>query len=90
MKTSFVLFVQDDEDKRSIEREIFGAELIPESPTHLTFWEKFLELQIKMLVTNQVPKYSFSVLKLRIIKLRAGYKLFYKYFKDPLHVIAWQ
>ena len=46
-------FRSDDEDKKSIEREIFGAELIPESPTQLTFWEKFLELQIKMLVTNQ-------------------------------------
>ena len=27
--------------------------MIPEAPTYLTFWEKFLELQIKMLITNQ-------------------------------------
>ena len=51
----------DDEDKKSIEREIFSADMIPESPTHLTFWEKFLELQIKMLVTNQVS-YMFLIM----------------------------
>ena len=27
--------------------------MIPEAPTYLTFWEKFVELQIKMLITNQ-------------------------------------
>ena len=27
--------------------------MIPEAQTYLTFWEKFLELQIKMLITNQ-------------------------------------
>ena len=42
-----------DEDKKTLEKEIFGAEMIPEAPTYLTFWEKFLELQIKMLITNQ-------------------------------------
>merc|ERR1719200_97347 len=29
-------------------------ELIPEGQTQLTFWEKFWELQVKMLITNQV------------------------------------
>ena len=42
-----------DEDKKTLEKEIFGAEMIPEAQTYLTFWEKFLELQIKMLITNQ-------------------------------------
>lgn len=27
--------------------------MIPEAPTHMTFWEKLLELQITMLITNQ-------------------------------------
>ena len=27
--------------------------MIPQKATYLSFWEKFLELQIKMLVTNQ-------------------------------------
>ena len=46
-------YTKDDENKNSIERELFGAELIPEAPTDLSFMEKFLELQIKMLITNQ-------------------------------------
>ena len=46
-------YTKSDEDKKTLERELFGAELIPESPTDLSFIEKFLELQIKMLVTNQ-------------------------------------
>ena len=46
-------FYIGDEDKKTLEKEIFGAEMIPEAPTYLTFWEKFLELQIKMLITNQ-------------------------------------
>lgn len=43
----------DDEDKKSLERELFNQEMIPQKATYLSFWEKFLELQIKMLVTNQ-------------------------------------
>merc|ERR1712223_2131161 len=46
-------YTKSDEDKKTLEKEIFGAEMIPEAPTYLTFWEKFLELQIKMLITNQ-------------------------------------
>lgn len=46
-------YTKSDEDKKTIERELFGAELIPEEPTDLSFVEKFLELQVKMLITNQ-------------------------------------
>ena len=46
-------YTKDDDDKKSIEKELFSAELIPEAPTDLSFMEKFLELQIKMLITNQ-------------------------------------
>jgi len=46
-------YTKNDENKDSIERELYRAELIPEAPTDLSFMEKFLELQLKMLVTNQ-------------------------------------
>ena len=46
-------YTKEDNDKTSIEKELFSAELIPEAPTNLSFLEKFLELQIKMLITNQ-------------------------------------
>ena len=51
--TTYKPFFSGDEDKKTLEKEIFGAEMIPEAQTYLTFWEKFLELQIKMLITNQ-------------------------------------
>lgn len=37
------------EDRKERERELVSAEMIPTSVTHLTFWEKFLELQYKMI-----------------------------------------
>ncbi len=43
----------DDDDKKALERELFSHELIPQQPTYLSFWEKFFELQVKMLLTNQ-------------------------------------
>ena len=43
----------DDEDKKTLERELFNHELIPQEPTYLSFADKFLELQLKMLLTNQ-------------------------------------
>ncbi len=43
----------DDEDKKTLERELFNHELIPQSPTRMSFLEKFAELQLKMLITNQ-------------------------------------
>lgn len=37
------------EDRRERERELVTAEMIPTGATQLTFWEKFLELQYKMI-----------------------------------------
>ncbi|KAI8428097.1 hypothetical protein MSG28_002369 [Choristoneura fumiferana] len=37
------------EDRRERERELVSAEMIPAARTSLTFWEKFAELQLKML-----------------------------------------
>lgn len=37
------------EDQKQRERELMNAEMIPLKATTLTFWEKFVELQIKML-----------------------------------------
>lgn len=37
------------EDRRERERELVSAEMIPAARTTLTFWEKFAELQLKML-----------------------------------------
>ena len=47
-------YTKNDEDKKALERELYSHELIPQRPTHLSFWQKFSELQIKMLLTNQV------------------------------------
>ena len=54
----------DDEDKKALEKELYSHELIPQRPTHLSFWQKFSELQIKMLLTNQVTD-ILGVLTLR-------------------------
>ena len=51
---TFDRYTKNDEDKKALERELYSHELIPQRPTHLSFWEKFKELQIKMLLTNQV------------------------------------
>ncbi|XP_034244054.1 protein O-mannosyltransferase 1 [Thrips palmi] len=40
------------EDQKERERELVNAEMIPMSATKLTFWDKFLELQYKMLFSN--------------------------------------
>ncbi|XP_047544708.1 protein O-mannosyltransferase 1 [Vanessa atalanta] len=37
------------EDRRERERELVSAEMIPTAVTQLSFWEKFLELQYKMI-----------------------------------------
>jgi len=43
------------------------AELIPTEPTHLSFWEKFVELQMKMLLAgpdaDMEHKYASSPLE---------------------------
>ncbi|XP_015189217.1 PREDICTED: protein O-mannosyltransferase 1 isoform X3 [Polistes dominula] len=42
-----------NEDQKQRERELINAEMIPLRATTLTFWEKFIELQIKMLFGSQ-------------------------------------
>lgn len=41
------------EDQKQRERELINAEMIPLQATTLNFWEKFVELQIKMLFSGQ-------------------------------------
>ncbi|KAK0158158.1 hypothetical protein PV328_009197 [Microctonus aethiopoides] len=41
------------EDQKQRERELINAEMIPLKATHLTFWQKFVELQMKMLFGGQ-------------------------------------
>ncbi|XP_049830868.1 protein O-mannosyltransferase 1 isoform X1 [Schistocerca gregaria] len=41
------------EDQKDRERELVNAEMIPLRATTLSFWEKFLELQYKMLFSDQ-------------------------------------
>lgn len=41
------------EDQKQRERELINAEMIPLQATTLSFWEKFVELQIKMLFSGQ-------------------------------------
>jgi len=55
-------YTQNDKDKGTIEKEMMTHELIPEGQTQLSFWEKFLELQLKMLITNQenVQNHNFA------------------------------
>merc|ERR1711962_1591489 len=55
-------YTQNDKDKSTIEKEMMTHELIPEGQTQLTFWEKFFELQFKMLITNQenVQNHNFA------------------------------
>ncbi|XP_078041520.1 protein O-mannosyltransferase rt isoform X2 [Augochlora pura] len=42
-----------NEDQKQRERELINAEMIPLQATRLSFWEKFLELQIKMFFSGQ-------------------------------------
>jgi len=55
-------YTKNDKDKSTIEREMMTHELIPEQQTVLSFWDKFLELQFKMLITNQenVQNHNFA------------------------------
>ncbi|KOC67579.1 Protein O-mannosyltransferase 1 [Habropoda laboriosa] len=41
------------EDQKQRERELINAEMIPLQATTLSFWEKFVELQIKMFLSGQ-------------------------------------
>lgn len=55
-------YTKNDKDKETIESELNSHELIPEEKTTLSFWEKFFELQVKMLATNQenVKNHNFA------------------------------
>jgi dolichyl-phosphate-mannose-protein mannosyltransferase len=55
-------YTTNDKDKDTIVNELNSHELIPESKTMLSFWQKFFELQIKMLSTNQenVKNHNFA------------------------------
>ncbi|XP_034951544.1 protein O-mannosyltransferase 1 [Chelonus insularis] len=46
------------EDQKQRERELINAEMIPLKATHLTFWQKFIELQLKMLFGGQESQNS--------------------------------
>jgi dolichyl-phosphate-mannose--protein O-mannosyl transferase len=49
----FIVVLSSDEDQKDRERELVNAEMIPLRATTLSFWEKFIELQYKMLFANQ-------------------------------------
>jgi len=55
-------YTKNDKDKATIEQEMMRHELIPEEQTKLSFWDKFLELQFKMLITSQenVQNHNFA------------------------------
>merc|ERR1712073_250367 len=55
-------YTKNDKDKGTIEKEMMTHELIPQEETVLTFWDKFFELQFKMLITNQenVQNHNFA------------------------------
>ena len=50
MKKTYLFILAEDQKER--ERELVNAEMIPLSATKPTFWDKFLELQYKMLFSN--------------------------------------
>merc|ERR1711971_1302365 len=55
-------YTKNDKDKATIEKEMMTHELIPAEKTELSFWDKFTELQFKMLITNQenVQNHNFA------------------------------
>ena len=55
-------YTKNDKDKTTIEKEMMTHELIPQEETVLSFWDKFFELQMKMLITNQenVQNHNFA------------------------------
>lgn len=55
-------YTVNDKDKSTIETELVQHELIPEGKTALSFWEKFMEVQFKMLLTSQenVKNHNFA------------------------------
>jgi len=55
-------YTVNDKDKETIERELVGHEMIPEADSSLSFWDKFLELQFKMMITynTKVHNHNFA------------------------------
>lgn len=55
-------YTKNDKDKETIEKELAAHEMFPVTKTSLSFWEKFFELQLKMLATNQenVKNHNFA------------------------------
>jgi len=55
-------YTKNDKDKSTLESELAQHELIPEEKTALSFWEKFVEVQFKMLLTSQenVKNHNFA------------------------------
>ena len=60
------LWTFSGEEKEEQFRDLAQSELIPTEPTHLSFWTKFLELQLKMFSAkgdvDMEHKYSSSPL----------------------------
>lgn len=55
----YALFLAEDQKER--ERQLLNAEMIPTGPTLLSFWEKFIELQMKMLWhTDQIQSHMYG------------------------------
>lgn len=48
-KRSIKTLIHAAEDQKERERQLINAEMIPTSPTVLTFWQKFVELHTKMM-----------------------------------------
>lgn len=46
------------DDQKERERDLVNAEMIPTQATTLSFWDKLLELQYKMLFSHQEPLQS--------------------------------
>lgn len=53
MSFGFFVFFCSGDDEKERERDMVNAEMIPLRATVLSFWDKFLELQYKMLFTHQ-------------------------------------
>lgn len=55
-------FMFSAEDQKERERDLVTAEMIPTTATKLTFWEKFFELQYKMIFagTESVQNHMYS------------------------------
>lgn len=62
MTFSHIFFLIIASDQKERERQILKSEMIPTERTHLSFWQKFRELQMKMLwqSTETVQNHMYS------------------------------